>query len=90
MGNAFGSRAARKFERLLLTIPEICGRYFPCDRNDFVDSTGCQLAENHDGAHRCIDKHGNTVEWEFDFDCGCEDCRTDNINDMCIIWRTIE
>lgn len=69
---------------------DLCGRYFPSDRNDFVDSTGCILPDNKcEGLHRCVDNKGNIVEWEYDFDCDCDDCHTDSFNDMCIIYQII-
>jgi len=36
------------------------------------DTTGCILANNHDGRHRFVGSNGRTYEWETDMDCECD------------------
>lgn len=67
-----------------------CGTYFNNDRIDFEDVTGCLLPEGHEGPHRCNEKYGRTVEWEYDFECGCDDCKTDSWDDMCIVYEFLK
>lgn len=62
----------------------VCGTVF--SRGDFTDQTGCLLPEGHEGPHLCKSKYNGFVEWEYDFDCNCPDCLTDDINDMCIVY----
>lgn len=69
---------------------KVCGTYFNRDRNDFYDETGCLLPQGHNGPHRCKEKHGRIVEWEYDFDCGCDDCKTDDFSDMCIVYEFLK
>lgn len=67
-----------------------CGRRFPRDRTDFQDETGCLLPEGHKGPHQCNTKYTGFIAWEIDWDCGCADCRTDDIDDMCITYENID
>ena len=66
---------------------DVCGTSF--QRDDFRDNTGCLLPSGHTSGHVCQNKEGKYIEWDYDWDCGCSDCRTDDINDMCIVYREV-
>jgi len=71
-----------------------CGTLFPMNREySIVDEDGCILDEKEcKGNHLFVNKFlkwNVLTEWEYDWECGCEDCRTDNINDMCIVYSEI-
>lgn len=67
----------------------VCGTLFPRPEIFIKDENGCHLTENHDGPHKFINTENQEVTWEYDF-CGCEDCRTDEISDMCITYQVNE
>ena len=31
-----------------------------------------------------VDNLGNRIEWDYDWDCGCDNCQTEHLYDMCI------
>lgn len=72
-----------------------CGALFPSGREYcIVDDEGCILSEKQcKGKHVFVNKFLNRnvlTEWEYDWSCGCEDCCTDNFNDMCILYCEIK
>lgn len=67
---------------------KLCDTLF--DRDDFKDVTGCLKPHAHFDNHVCRDENGNLIAWDYDWTCGCPDCRTDSFNDMCIVYRQIE
>lgn len=65
-----------------------CGILFT--RSDFKDISGCLKAHGHLDHHICKTKEGDLMAYDYDFECNCDDCKTDDINDMCIIYWTVK
>lgn len=55
-------------------------------RDDFKDVSGCLKTVGHLDHHVCKTSNGSLMAWDYDWDCTCRDCRTDEISDMCIIY----
>ena len=54
-----------------------------------VDVTGCVLPRHHEGAHQCVTDAGRTFAWQFDWGCGCDDCRDNDWREWCIAGRVL-
>lgn len=67
---------------------EKCNTLF--SRDDFKDVSGCLKENGHHDHHICETSDGTLIAWDYDWKCGCPDCRTDNINDMCMIYWEVK
>ena len=77
----------------------LCGRMVPRARDEFFLFEGeigkgaclcdCLLPEGHDGPHEFKLPDGITYCWEWDEECRCEDCMSNqDPQDACYIyWR---
>ena len=56
--------------------------------NDEEVHKQCLRPEGHEGPHLIIDHFGQYVAWEYDKQCQCEDCRSEDPHDWCLVfWR---
>lgn len=66
---------------------ERCAILFPRDRRPGPeDEQGCLLPRAHYGPHEFIAESGQRIAWETDMECDCEDCRSDEPDDWCIVY----
>lgn len=67
-----------------------CDNLFPRDDYYFKGASGCLREGGHLDEHVCKSKDGKYIAWDYDWTCGCEDCRTDSLNDMCIVYWEVQ
>lgn len=53
------------------------------------DAEGCILPEGHQGEHQFKSERGRLIAWQYDWECGCDNCCTNDMKDMCILYREI-
>lgn len=72
-------------------MPYACGIMFPhfggCE---LTDKSGCVLHSGHVGPHRFQAEDGQIYDWENDYECDCEDCRSEDSEDWCVIYRRVD
>ena len=67
-----------------------CAVLFPRrDAVSLTDFDGCVLPNGHLGPHKFLASDLLMYEWETDMECDCEDCRSDEVDDWCIVYRSI-
>lgn len=50
----------------------------------------CILENGHLGPHVLKTPEGGYIAWEEDTECGCEDCRSDDWGDHCVVYWEIQ
>ncbi len=66
---------------------DTCATFHPREFAPVVDSSGCLLAEGHQGPHEFKDDRGRLWQWETDMACDCEHCRTCDGDYCTTYWR---
>lgn len=66
-------------------MSETCSVIFSRFDARFNDENGCVLDSGHIGPHKFIDDK-KVVTWETDYECDCDDCKSDDCNDWCILY----
>lgn len=69
-----------------------CGILPP--RNDITKHASgpfpCLRPLPHLGSHVCfVEEYGIYVAWEPDWECDCDDCQSDDVNDHCVLFGDI-
>jgi hypothetical protein len=67
---------------------QVCGTILTNDSGVTpTDDNGCRLPSGHAGPHEFIAKDGLTYQWETDWECDCEHCRSGD-GDYCTVYWT--
>lgn len=67
-----------------------CGVLFPSRSPvEPTDFDGCVLPTGHVGEHEFIGADLLRYGWETDMECECEECRSDNVDEWCNVYRLI-
>jgi len=70
---------------------DICGKLFTGHMyTDPKDKDGCLKESNHDGDHVFKATDGRLISWDYDWNCDCPDCHTDNFSDMCMVYSEVK
>lgn len=54
------------------------------------DEDGCLKQHGHLDAHVFKNKDGKLIAWDYDWDCGCDDCKSESLDDMCAIYKEVK
>ncbi len=50
----------------------------------------CILPSHHTGPHLIKIPTGRYIAWETDWECGCDDCKSHDANDRCVLYWDVK